>query len=316
MPSAINSVAQRDPTRTLTLRNQFAREMRVRWATVARDVRISILERDCFGLGIANPTTNAPTAPRQFEFATIPERLELFMAWLAALEEEAILSVRPGGRIVEPGAHWTNAYVRDAYLRGVNSARAKLEQAGYTPEQIGTLPGTSATAEVLGASWHADRIAMLYSRTFEDLKTVTAVSDAAVRRAMADGLRLHLSEGLAQGVNPRTIARNMVADATHHLDTIGRSRAEMIARTEVIRAHHVANIAEFSRVDANLRVRVLAEILNGPAPCPICVQLAAQGPYTLIYAEGLIPAHPHCVCAVSPEVRTETGRRDEMLVAA
>ena len=42
------------------------------------------------------------------------------------------------------------------------------------------------------------------------------------------------------------------------------------------------------------------DVVNGPDPCPICEEIADDGPYDLDEAEDLIPQHPFCMCAFVP----------------
>jgi len=72
----------------------------------------------------------------------------------------------------------------------------------------------------------------------------------------------------------------------------------------VIRAHHVAMIQEYRRAEAE-GVIVDVEWLTGGNPCPICADLFAGSPYKLDVIEGMIPAHPNCVCATRPIPRVK-----------
>ena len=89
-------------------------------------------------------------------------------------------------------------------------------------------------------------------------------------------------------------------------DTLGRfipaeRRAKMLARTEIIRAHHMGNIQEYKSWGV-LGVKVQAEFrtANDGRECERCSQIAADGPYTLDEIEGMIPAHPNCRCMALP----------------
>jgi SPP1 gp7 family putative phage head morphogenesis protein len=80
----------------------------------------------------------------------------------------------------------------------------------------------------------------------------------------------------------------------------GRRRAEILARTETIRAHHLANIQEYRRWKI-FDVKVLAEFLTaGDARvCPQCATLHGSI-WTLDEIETMIPVHPQCRCIAIP----------------
>jgi len=99
---------------------------------------------------------------------------------------------------------------------------------------------------------------------------------------------------MAEGKNPRTIARELYKDVKNRVDKIGKVRSRMIARTEIVRAHHIANIQEYRQAEVE-GVKVQAEWVTGAGACPICIGLAEDKVYTLDEIEALIPAHPNCV---------------------
>ena len=73
-----------------------------------------------------------------------------------------------------------------------------------------------------------------------------------------------------------------------------------MARTEVIRAHHQATIAEYRQFGVE-GVNVKAEWLTaGYGVCQQCLDLERGGPYTLDQSEGTIPAHVNCRCCAIP----------------
>lgn len=302
----VNAVFKTDPSRTLTLRRRFAAQMDRRFRALKRDIQISILDRDCFGIqpdvprlaGAAQVGTNVPTGYKAYEFKRAHEKVQSFMAWLEEQEKAGILTIirRPGvhGGMVE--VPWTDVFIDSAYTRGIRRGRAELRAAGYTVPNFEATPG--GIGALMNQPHHAERVAAIYSRTFEDLKTVTREMDAQVRRRITDGLTTGLARGLAEGKNPRAIARELVKDVHNRVDKIGITRARMIARTEVIRAHHVANIAEYEQADADMDVTVMAEWSTaGYEVCPVCIDKFTRNPWKLKDIEGEIPAHPNCTAA-------------------
>lgn len=302
---AMNTTFRTDPTRTTALRARFVREMDRRFNQLKKDIRISIIDKDCFGtqpevLGVLTPLPG-----KAFEFKRISEKVQLFMKWLEEQERLGILEiiVRPG---TLPGieAAWTDVYIDSAYTQGMRRGRVELRRKGYRVPTFEQVPG--GIGVVMSQPHHADRVGAIYTRTYEDLKSVTQVMNAQTRRLIADGLRTGLARGLADGKSPRAIARELVKDVANRVDKIGITRARTIARTEVIRAHHVATIAEYERADAEMEVTVMAEWATaGFNVCPICIDLAQGGPYKLRVIEGMIPAHPNCRCVALPVMKRE-----------
>ena len=83
-PLLINRTLQRDPTRTLTLRNNYAKEMDRRFNALKRIVVRNIVDLDVFGLIDRTHTIKilADLPPRVFEFRSNEEKVREFMRWL------------------------------------------------------------------------------------------------------------------------------------------------------------------------------------------------------------------------------------------
>jgi hypothetical protein len=299
-PVALNNAFRIDPTRTATLRQRFAADMTRRFNRLKKDIRTSIVDHDCFGIqpdvlpGLAAaPAKLSAAAFKAFDFARSADKVAAFMAWLQEQVDAGILELirRPTVRFGTTQTPWTDIYIESAYQKGIKRARAELAKAGYPVGSWDTIPG--GIGALMNQPFHAERVAAIYTRTFEDLKTVTQVMDAQTRRLIADGLTTGLARGLAEGKSPLDIARALVKDVENRVDKIGITRARLIARTEVIRAHHVATIAEYRQASEEIQVAVVAEWETaGFDVCPICEEMALAGPYSLDQIEGMIPAHP------------------------
>lgn len=298
----LNAALARDPTRTTSIRLKFTRSVNVRLGDLKRDIRTSIVDQDCFGIIAGNQPPrrrlNVPTQREQFRFETAPRKVELFMEWLRDQEARGILEVieRPD-RIVGPGSQmpWTNPYIRSSYVRGVEHAKRQAERYGLPvqPDLFG-----DPFIGNLGGPMHAERLAAVYTRTFEDLKTVMSQADAQIRRQLADDLTMGLTRGLAEGKNPITIAREMMRDANSTVDKIGVVRARLIARTEVLRAHHVGQHTEYEQLERMLGQKLKYTWVLGANPCDQCISMARVGGYTLDEVALIPPLHPQCVCTI------------------
>jgi hypothetical protein len=253
------------------------------------------VDQDCFGIDAehaqAAVTALSPAGKHRFAFTVSDRKLEGFMDWLLREQRRRILEVVEGEPMAASGA-WFSKYIQRAYGQGITGTRARLRKARYDIEaKAGTMGGIRAT---IGGPVHAERIALLYGRTYEQLKSVIDAASGQARQRLADGLRRGIAEGFALGKSPREVARSLAHNVIDRLDKIGRSRLEMIARTEVARAQHVAGVTECERISKDLLVDIEAEWLTaGFGVCDICQQMEAEGPYSLQAVYDMIPAHPN-----------------------
>jgi SPP1 gp7 family putative phage head morphogenesis protein len=292
-----------DPTRTTTLRNEFARKVRKRFQNIRGAIRKAIVEEDVFGL-TSNPQTLAVTTPgpRAFDFPRSADKVQGFMTWLRRQVDRELLEIVEFNQIGQAGeGAWTNLYVRDAYKRGVIRARYELGKAGFEVPSIEQSGGISAS---MNTPFHVDRLGLLYTRTFNELKGITDAMDQQISRVLA--------QGIAEGDRGSTLARKLNAVISGNrigelgiTDTLGRfipaeRRATILARTEIIRAHHLATIQEYRNWGVE-GVKVKAEWMTA-GDNRVCNQCASlQGSvFTLDKIEGMIPLHPQCRCIALP----------------
>lgn len=304
-------IYQYDPTRTTALRNAFAREMRKRFAALTKIIRQAIIEQDCFGLGIRTYAEMNPPSYRAFDFPRVRQKVDAFMEWLRRQEERGLLEIRMYQRIgasVEEA--WTNMYIYDSYKRGVQRARYELRKAGY---DVPTIEATGGIEAVMNVPFHIDAVGLAYTRAFEGLKNITSQMDTQISQVLA--------QGLVDGDGSRLIARKLVASINGTgvgdlgiTDTLGRfipakRRAETLARTEIIRAHHMANIQEYKNWQA-LGVKVIAEwgTAGDDRVCDRCAHLHGNK-YSLKEIEHMIPVHPNCRCIAVPITRELAGTK-------
>ena len=239
---------------------------------------------------------------RRYAFRRSSEKVSAFMDWLRKRTQDGVLEVTD---ITQVGtginAAWTNKFITRGYQQGVTRARQQMIQLGA---DIPTIEQTGGISMVMGAPVHVDRLGLLYTRAFNDLKGITDAMDSQISRVLA--------EGLSGGQNPRVIAERLNAvikrsnaslDIT---DTLGRfvtseRRAQMLARTEVIRAHAEGQLQEFEnwRVSG---VSAMAEFITaGDGVCPECLVLEGRT-FSIDQARGIIPVHVFCRCAWIPMI--------------
>jgi SPP1 gp7 family putative phage head morphogenesis protein len=212
------------------------------------------------------------------------------MKWLRKMEDEEILEVRDGTNIASAASTaWSNKYISTAYQKGIARSAAQMRKGGL-----------KITDRWVNAAFfrpvHADRVGLIYTRTYSDLKGITTAMDARISRT--------LSLGIAEGRGVKSIAK----DLRDEVKGIGVARSKVIARTEIIRAHSEATLNTYE--EAGLEdVEVEAEFTTAGdnRVCQKCKSLEAKNPYKLKEARGLIPVHPNCRCAWIPVVKNIAG---------
>lgn len=294
---------QIDPTHTTALRNAFARDMNRRFLEITSAIIEGVINRDCFGLKKDVLTLQVlPPEFRQFAFLRDPVKVEAFMKWLQEQVDKGLLKVatfQQVGTAIE--AAWTNMYVYDSYKRGVIRARYELQKAGFN------IPPVDDITLFLNTPFHMDRIGLLFTRVYTELKNITSAMDLQISKI--------LSQGLIDGDGPRLLARKLVSvingDGVDRLgltDTLGRfipaqRRAEMLARTETIRSYAEATLNEFENWGIE-EVYALAEFQTAgdERVCEKCAGLQGKI-FTLKEAHGVIPVHTFCRCCWLPWIK-------------
>ncbi len=289
-----------DPTYTTTLRNAMARDMKRRFTEIIRAVIKSVDEEDCFGL--REPQTLASsTGKGAFRFGTHEQKVAEFLKWLEEITKDSLLTIQ---EIEQLGSAiypiWTNKYIAQGYERGVKRAQTELRRIGYTIPVIEATHGFGFFSSPV----HVQRAGLLYIRTYNELKGITNLMQHYISRILA--------EGMIRGENPRVLAKKLVAAINGRgigdlglTDTLGRyispmRRAEILARTEIIRAHHSGTIQEYRNWGV-VGVSLTAEFKTAgdDRVCDVCASLEGTE-YTLDEAEDVIPVHPMCRCVMLP----------------
>jgi SPP1 gp7 family putative phage head morphogenesis protein len=305
------AMTRTDPTRTLFLRNNFARAFRVRFAKLKWAIRRAVIVEDVFGLAPPEPGFRrimiqevALQTPGQgaFAFPRSADKVNKFMEWLHGQVDKGLLEVsqRPQiGQAVE--SVWTDLYIQDSYQRGVQRARYELAHAGYA------VPSIEATGGILNAislPFHVDRVGLLFTRTYGDLKGITQAMESQISRVLA--------QGMADGDGPRLLAKKLIATIDGRgagtlgiHDTLGRfipaeRRAEMLARTEILRSFNEAALQEYRNWGAvGVSAIVEFQTAGDSRVCDRCAFLQGKT-YTLDEASGVLPLHPRCRCCWLP----------------
>jgi SPP1 gp7 family putative phage head morphogenesis protein len=315
---SIATYQQVDPSHTLTLRNAFASDMGKRFRELRGIIWRAIVDEDVFGLMTGSTTTTLPLTlfsldrglktyqmrtpgPRAFAFNTSRQKVSAFMEWLNEQVEQGILeasTIPQLGQGIQP--QWTDVYIQSAYQQGIRKGHQELIKAGWDIPSIEKLGGIEA---IFNQPFHADRVGLLFTRTFSDLRGITGTMETQIARVLA--------QAMADGKGPREIARLLNRTISGPMgdlgitDTLGRfipaeRRAKILARTEIIRAHAEAQLQEFENWGV---VGVTAEVefrtAGDSRVCVICASLNEKI-FTIEEARGVIPRHPQCRCIWLP----------------
>lgn len=316
--NAFKKVDRYDPTRTTTLRNAFARDIKKRFDELAKVITRAIVDQDCFGLA-PKVKVNQMEAPMRnaFDFPRSSEKVAAFMKWLQRQIDRGLLEVGSLGQVGEGVEEaWTDKYILDSYKRGVQRARYEMKNAGM---DVPSLEATGGITMSMFTPFHLDRVGLLYSRVFSELRGITNAMDTQISRI--------LSQGMADGDNPRLLARKLVTtingvgandlglDVTY-INKSGKQvsyfmpakrRAEILARTEIIRAHHQATIQEYRNWGLlDIKVRGEWRTTNDDRVCERCAELEGHV-FSLDEIEGMIPLHPQCRCVALPYIEPKSG---------
>lgn len=227
------------------------------------------------------------TANKRWSFLTSQEKLDEFQKWIREQFQSELLG--------KSDRQLWEAFAKRGFEKGagrafedVNGKRRWMPGEGkfYAGSKDQFLRSAFGRAETV------EKIQLLASRDFTDLKNVT--------EAMATQMGRTLADGLSRGDNPRDIAAEMSED----LD-IGYQRAETIARTEIIRAHAEGQLDMMEKLGVT-EVGVMVEWFTAgdERVCKLCEPL--EGIVLKVdESHNMIPRHPNCRCAFIPANVTE-----------
>jgi SPP1 gp7 family putative phage head morphogenesis protein len=292
-----------DPTHTTLLRNSFSRDALQRFRELTRVIDVSVDTNDCFGLKDPSITFNQmqPTQWEEFRYSTPQEKLKRFMEWLAL---QISLSILSPSAFDELSKAWFVRYLYEAYQKGVIRARYELRKAKYNVPGIEETGGISMT---MSQPRHLERLALIYAGVLHELQGVTGQMNTAIGRV--------LLQELGSNTDPSLLARKLVAimngsdfELLGLAALLGRfmpveQRANVLARTAIVRAHHLATVTEYMNWDIE-NVTIVGEwqTAGDARVCPKCAALDGKE-FPLSVIETMLPAHPLCRCIAIPEVK-------------
>ena len=270
-----------DPSKTTILRQAFIRAMNKRLLKLKQDVLKWILEED--ELGLLPVEIRQVGNRRTYAFATTTEKVSVFRRWFTNKVKQGVLET-------DGVPAWTDEYVHSAYRKGLVHSYLESRRrflAAIDPRFI-DLARDEFLKEAFAAPETVKKIQSIYTRTFETLKEYT--HDMAVKTSST------LAEGLANGLHPSQIAREL----TSKMDNLSRSRALTIARTEIIHSHAEGQLDGYEKLGVK---EVGADVeWSTSGDSRVCEECATMEGVVMKIEEarGKIPLHPNCRCAWIP----------------
>jgi SPP1 gp7 family putative phage head morphogenesis protein len=263
---------QADPHAPLAYHTKLKHDAPLKFAAIAR-----IMGEDPHAPG----TINRLLGNTRWKFTTDSDKVKAFQQWMTEQLDSTLLSS-------SQEAQW-RAYIEAGYRKGAGRAFDDGKAAARGQQTLDYYAGTRD--EFLRSTFaqpvSVERVKLLAGRSYDDMENVTADMSTRMSRSLVDGL--------IQGKSPREIAGSLSDD----LD-LSRSRAETIARTEVIRAHAEGQLDSMQQlgVDAvGVQVEWLAT--EDGNQCDECSDL--EGTVLPIdEARGMLPRHPNCRCCWLP----------------
>lgn len=231
-------------------------------------------ENDALHLSTRTNDADDIDARESFPFGTTTSKQIAFREQLRQWLEEGVLE--PVGEQSTTGEHYTAEYVRRSYAKGVEWADQRMTEQGLDPIDTGDMQ------LVFNRPIHRDQLEALYTRDFTNLQDITTDVDESLSRLLTEGLR--------DGWNPNRMAARM----TEEIRDIERTRARVLARTEVMHSHNRAAEARYRERGVS-RVEIIAT-----EPCELCDPFdGKQYPLDEMPLGGP-PFHPNCRCSTLP----------------
>lgn len=230
-----------------------------------------------FGMAVTSSTRNAA----QWQPLSSPAKVQAFQQWLRGQIKGELSDKELWHRYVQAGFRKGAARAFDDTNR---SRKVMAEADPASTKRLDFYEGTrdQFLRESFAQPEAVEKVQLLAGRSFDDLENVTADMSTRMSRTLTDGL--------VQGQSPRQIARTMAKDVD-----IGKKRALLISRSEIIRAHAEGTLTALERLGIE-HVGAAVEWMSTPDAkrCEACASLEGVV-LTIAEARGLLPRHPNCV---------------------
>lgn len=270
-------------------------DLAARQAALAQAILQHVGTDNRYDLQAKDSSSGRAVTNTDYQFATDGAKQKAFSQWLQAQLDSGVLGIVGSTDPDQPpGAQYIASAYKQGLIRAYEDAH-RADLAGnpelYQQSRAKFLASSFGTPEALA------KVEALYTRAFEDMKGLTAYEKQQLGRTLADAM--------ANGFGADQTARNMV----DQIDSITRTRANTLARTELVRAHAEGQLDAFQDMGIEeLGIEAEWATADDDAVCEDCQSMAEDSPYTVDEARGLIPYHPNCRCAWVP-VEQESKRQ-------
>lgn len=250
-----------DPTKTTTVRKKTASTLRAGLVQSVRAFRDSVLR---------GRTISGAQTPSPFDLPPATQ--------IGNLAERAFASEFSGGRRFR-----INNLILTAYKRGLTNAHAQVKQTDIINDLDRTLlKQTQFVQSVLASQQGNAELRNLMSRTQEAIARVQADFRSEASRAAA--------QAVTQGMTDRQFLRSM----SEPIAKLSK-RMELIAQTEIIRAHAEGQVTGFQALgETEIGIEAEWVTVGDARVCPQCLAMEGMR-FPIAEARGLIPLHPNCV---------------------
>jgi len=280
------------PVKTVTKR--FESRLRGVLGRINAAIRQGIIKDDVLNLRESQDTL-AVDDPGPFDTDNTKPAIMKFVQWLREELNSEFLTVVGSDE---------NPYIRSAYATGIRMATSQLQEAGVDIADVDI-------ESVLEDRRFDTALQTLYTRTYENLESV--------RDAVVSDVRDTLLEGYQEGKNPTEIAKSL----TDRVDSVGKHRATLIARSETINAATEGSLDRYEQTAEDLDVDVGVQHVgrltaNDPAVCAFCRRTEGETftidefrDTTVLFRGSTYrlapPSHPAGRCAVTVKVGVDSG---------
>ena len=287
-----------DPTLSNTLIIKYFIDFHNRFKLLKKDVKEKITEPG-FLKYKGSATSFLTMAKKRYEYQYEAETIRDFSAWLDVQVTNGFLTYEKDPMLRKPGSAglWSDVYIYSSYQKGIARALMDVQSLGLPGAKA--LDAATYLAGAFNSPFHADRVNVLYARAFNDMRGLTE----SMKTVLSDTL----AKGMAQGIGPNQIARNI----TQKIDNFDKVRARLIARTEIINAHNVANLNTLESLSSVVGEEIKAQWWTALDERVRSSHRLRHGiVYTINDAHSLI-GEPNCRCTLLPWTQTVADIREK-----
>ena len=260
------------------LSRRWMADFKRRFNGLKQSINELIIVDDAFGLRETKLALNQ----EDWSAATRSEQINRFKRWLGG--QVAVKVLRAYGE-----EQWWRSYIIQAHVKGLGRAYDDVNRYAKTGNAAFYEGGKKRfLTDAFTKPVSVERVKVLVQRADTGFTGITGAMESQITRVLVDGL--------IAGTGPRELAKAL----NDRVDKIGISRANTLARTEIIRAHADGQLDALEALGVT-EVGVMVEwtATKDSRTCPQCASLQ-NVVLSIEKARGLIPRHGNCRCAWIP----------------